>query len=147
MAMMAAFQKSLSFANFSTDTVPAPDRRSVRTSQFAAAGRGELQMGAFAATRACVWVIPLPVIISGAIRVWDSLNSQLAVPGLGLAPYCAPLDVRRVAGGFAGDRAPLVLGNQARLEQLETVEEAEDLVPAPWPDPLAGSLIHRHRFG
>src|SRR5580704_15431376 len=80
-------------------------------------------------------------------RRWDSLNSQLAVPGLGLAPYCAPLDVRRVAGGFAGDRAPLVLGNQARLEQLETVEEAEDLVPAPWPDPLAGPLIHRHRFG
>src|SRR5580693_2337843 len=45
MAMMAAFQKSLSFATFRTDTVPAPDRRSVRTSQFAAAGRGELQMG------------------------------------------------------------------------------------------------------
>jgi NADPH2:quinone reductase len=44
MTMMAAFQKSLSFATFSTDTVPAPDRSSVRISQFAAAGRGELQM-------------------------------------------------------------------------------------------------------
>jgi NADPH:quinone reductase len=44
MTMMAAFQKSLSFATFSTDTVPAPDRRAVRTSQFAAASRGELQM-------------------------------------------------------------------------------------------------------
>jgi NADPH:quinone reductase-like Zn-dependent oxidoreductase len=44
MTMMAAFQKSLSFAAFSTDTVPAPDRRAVRTKQFAAAGRGELQM-------------------------------------------------------------------------------------------------------
>ena len=112
MAMMAAFQKSLSFATFRTDTVPAPDRRSVRTSQFAAAGRGELQMGAFAATRACVWVIPLPVIISGAIRGWDSLNSQLAVPGLGLAPYRAPLDVRRVGGSLAGDQTPLMLGTR-----------------------------------
>ena len=27
MTMMAAFQKSLSFATFSTDTLPAPDRR------------------------------------------------------------------------------------------------------------------------
>ena len=44
MTMMAAFGKSLSFATFSTDTVPAPDRRTVRTSQFEAAGRGELQM-------------------------------------------------------------------------------------------------------
>jgi NADPH:quinone reductase-like Zn-dependent oxidoreductase len=44
MTMMAAFQKSLSFATFSTDTVPAPDRSSVRISQFAAADRGELQM-------------------------------------------------------------------------------------------------------
>ncbi len=44
MTMMAAFQKSLSFATFSTDTVPAPDRRAVRTEQFEAASRGELQM-------------------------------------------------------------------------------------------------------
>jgi NADPH:quinone reductase-like Zn-dependent oxidoreductase len=42
--MMAAFQKSLSFATFSTDTVPSPDRRAVRTEQFEMAGRGELQM-------------------------------------------------------------------------------------------------------
>ena len=44
MTMMAAFQKSLSFATFSTDTVPSPDRRAVRTEQFEAASRGELQM-------------------------------------------------------------------------------------------------------
>ncbi len=44
MAMIAAFQKSLSFATFSTDTVPKPDRRAVRTEQFEAASRGELQM-------------------------------------------------------------------------------------------------------
>ena len=44
MTMMAAFGKSLSFATFSTDTVPEPDRRAVRTEQFEAASRGELQM-------------------------------------------------------------------------------------------------------
>ena len=44
MTMMAAFQKSLSFATFSTDTVPEPDRRAVRTGLFEAASRGELQM-------------------------------------------------------------------------------------------------------
>src|ERR1035437_6088927 len=44
MTMMAAFQKSLSFATFSTDTVPRPDRRAVRTEQFEAASRGELHM-------------------------------------------------------------------------------------------------------
>jgi hypothetical protein len=44
MTMMAAFQKSLSFATFSSDTVPSPDRLVVRTEQFAAAGRGELKM-------------------------------------------------------------------------------------------------------
>jgi NADPH:quinone reductase len=44
MTMMADFQKSLSFATFSTDTVPEPDRRAVRTGQFEAASRGELQM-------------------------------------------------------------------------------------------------------
>ena len=31
-----------------------------------------------------------------------------------------------------------MLGDQARLEQLETVEGAEDLIPAPRPDRLAG---------
>src|SRR6266567_5437984 len=75
------------------------------------------------------------------------LNSRIAIPRLGLTPYRAPLDVRRVGGGLAGDRTPLVLGDQARLEQLETVEEAQDLIPAPRPDPLAGPLIHRHRLG
>jgi NADPH:quinone reductase-like Zn-dependent oxidoreductase len=40
--MMAAFQRSISFATFSADTVSADDRRPVWTDQFAAAGRGEL---------------------------------------------------------------------------------------------------------
>ncbi|MFD3587590.1 zinc-dependent alcohol dehydrogenase family protein [Streptomyces sp. NPDC058683] len=43
MSMVAAFRRSLSFATFSADTVPATDRRAVRTGQFAAAGRGELE--------------------------------------------------------------------------------------------------------
>ncbi|WP_333769805.1 zinc-binding dehydrogenase [Streptomyces sp. IBSBF 2435] len=42
MAMVAAFQKSLTFATFSTDTVPGAERRAVRAEQFAAAARGEL---------------------------------------------------------------------------------------------------------
>ncbi|MFF0223772.1 zinc-dependent alcohol dehydrogenase family protein [Streptomyces sp. NPDC004629] len=41
--MMAAFQKSMSFATFSAATVPASDRRAVRAGQFAAASRGELR--------------------------------------------------------------------------------------------------------
>ena len=40
--MMAAFQKSMSFATFSAATVAGPDRRAVRTEQFAAVVRGEL---------------------------------------------------------------------------------------------------------
>jgi NADPH:quinone reductase len=44
MRLFSAFQKSLSFATFSSDTVPAADRRAVRTAQFEAAGRGELEM-------------------------------------------------------------------------------------------------------
>ncbi|WP_262698336.1 MULTISPECIES: zinc-dependent alcohol dehydrogenase family protein [Streptomyces] len=43
MTMMAAFQKSMSFAAFSAATVAGPDRRAVRTEQFAAASRGELR--------------------------------------------------------------------------------------------------------
>ncbi|MGW4907513.1 zinc-binding dehydrogenase [Streptomyces sp. NPDC004270] len=43
MSMVAAFRRSLSFATFSADTVPAADRRAVRTGQFAAVGRGELE--------------------------------------------------------------------------------------------------------
>ncbi|MGS2641089.1 zinc-binding dehydrogenase [Streptosporangium sp. LJ11] len=43
MRMMAAFQKSLSFSTFSADTVPETDRRAVRSEQFAAVRRGELQ--------------------------------------------------------------------------------------------------------
>lgn len=43
MRMMAAFRKSMSFATFSADTVGAPERRAVRTEQFAAAARGELR--------------------------------------------------------------------------------------------------------
>jgi NADPH:quinone reductase len=42
MAMFAAFQKSLSFATFSADTVSWPDRRAAVAGLFAAAGRGEL---------------------------------------------------------------------------------------------------------
>jgi NADPH:quinone reductase-like Zn-dependent oxidoreductase len=41
--LMAAFQKSMSFATFSAATVAEPARRAVRMEQFAAAGRGELQ--------------------------------------------------------------------------------------------------------
>jgi NADPH2:quinone reductase len=42
MKMFAAFQKSLSFATFSTNTVPESDRRAATAELFAAAGRGEL---------------------------------------------------------------------------------------------------------
>ena len=44
MQLLAAFQKSLSFATFRSDTVHAADRRTVRTGQFAAASREELPM-------------------------------------------------------------------------------------------------------
>jgi len=43
MTMMAAFQRSTSFATFSAGTVPGADRRDVGTAQFAAASRGELR--------------------------------------------------------------------------------------------------------
>jgi NADPH:quinone reductase len=42
MEMFAAFQKSMSFATFSGNTVTEPDRRAVTAELFAAAGRGEL---------------------------------------------------------------------------------------------------------
>ena len=42
MKLMAAFQRSMSFATFSSDTVAGPDRLAVRTEQFAAAAQGEL---------------------------------------------------------------------------------------------------------
>ena len=42
MPMFAAFGKSLSFATFSTDTVPAPDRRAAITELLAAGRRGEV---------------------------------------------------------------------------------------------------------
>jgi NADPH:quinone reductase-like Zn-dependent oxidoreductase len=42
MEMFAAFQKSMSFATFSTDTVAEADRRAVIAELFTAAGRGEL---------------------------------------------------------------------------------------------------------
>ncbi|KPI23509.1 NADPH:quinone reductase [Actinobacteria bacterium OV320] len=41
--LMAAFRKSLSFATFSSDTVPGLDRQAVRSSQFADAARGDLR--------------------------------------------------------------------------------------------------------
>jgi hypothetical protein len=41
---------------------------------------------------------------------------------------------------------PWCLGDQARLEQLEPVEEAEDLIPAPRPDRLEhGEALMRGR--
>jgi NADPH:quinone reductase-like Zn-dependent oxidoreductase len=43
MRLMDAFRRSLSFATFSSDTVPGPDRRMVRSSQFADAARGDLR--------------------------------------------------------------------------------------------------------
>ncbi|MET9613756.1 zinc-dependent alcohol dehydrogenase family protein [Kitasatospora indigofera] len=43
MRLMDAFRKSLSFATFSSDTVPAPERQAVRSAQFAAAARGDLR--------------------------------------------------------------------------------------------------------
>jgi NADPH:quinone reductase-like Zn-dependent oxidoreductase len=43
MEMFTAFQKSMSFATFSTDTVPAPGRRAAIAALFAAAGRGEVR--------------------------------------------------------------------------------------------------------
>lgn len=42
MAMMRSFQRSLSFATFSLNTVPIPARNAARAEQFAAASRGEL---------------------------------------------------------------------------------------------------------
>ncbi|MFJ9917225.1 zinc-binding dehydrogenase [Actinacidiphila glaucinigra] len=41
--IMASFRKSVSFATFSTATVPPADVRAVRGEQFAAAGRGEIE--------------------------------------------------------------------------------------------------------
>ncbi|MFI2477063.1 zinc-binding dehydrogenase [Nocardia xishanensis] len=43
MEMVAAFRKSMSFATFSADTVPALERRAVTAEMFAAASRGELK--------------------------------------------------------------------------------------------------------
>ena len=42
MSLMRSFQKSLSFATFSLNTVPVPERNRVRAEQFEAAARGEL---------------------------------------------------------------------------------------------------------
>ena len=43
MELLRAFQKSMSFATFSTDTVPVAERRAAIAGLFAAAGRGELR--------------------------------------------------------------------------------------------------------
>ncbi|MEU8789619.1 zinc-binding dehydrogenase [Streptomyces sp. NPDC048643] len=43
MRLMDAFRRSLSFATFSSDTVPGPERQAVRSSQFAAAAGGLLR--------------------------------------------------------------------------------------------------------
>jgi NADPH:quinone reductase-like Zn-dependent oxidoreductase len=44
MALFAAFQRSLSFATFSADTVPAADRIEMTTELLTAATRGELSV-------------------------------------------------------------------------------------------------------
>jgi NADPH:quinone reductase-like Zn-dependent oxidoreductase len=41
--LIDGFRRSLSFATFSADTVPAPDRQAVRAAQFAAAAHGDLR--------------------------------------------------------------------------------------------------------
>ncbi|MGW3765398.1 zinc-dependent alcohol dehydrogenase family protein [Streptomyces sp. NPDC005131] len=43
MRLTGAFRRSLSFATFSSDTVPGPDRQAVRSSQFAEAALGDLR--------------------------------------------------------------------------------------------------------
>ncbi|MFE4696862.1 zinc-binding dehydrogenase [Streptomyces sp. NPDC056738] len=43
MRLMDAFRRSLSFATFSSDTVPGPDRQAVRSSHFADAVHGDLR--------------------------------------------------------------------------------------------------------
>lgn len=43
MRLVDAFRRSLSFATFSSDTVPGPHRQAVRTSQFADAAHGDLR--------------------------------------------------------------------------------------------------------
>ncbi|WP_405724393.1 zinc-dependent alcohol dehydrogenase family protein [Streptomyces sp. NBC_00028] len=43
MRLMNAFRRSLSFATFSSDTVPGPDRQAVRSSHFADAADGDLR--------------------------------------------------------------------------------------------------------
>jgi NADPH2:quinone reductase len=43
MSLMGSFQRSLSFATFSLNTVPIPERNRVRAEQFEAAARGELR--------------------------------------------------------------------------------------------------------
>ncbi|MGX1267396.1 zinc-dependent alcohol dehydrogenase family protein [Streptomyces phaeoluteigriseus] len=43
MRLMDAFRRSLSFATFSSDTVPGPDRQAVRSAQFADAAHGGLR--------------------------------------------------------------------------------------------------------
>lgn len=42
--LMTTFRKSLTFATFSADTVPPEQRRTLRTTQFAAAARGEIPL-------------------------------------------------------------------------------------------------------
>ncbi|CAL9541872.1 hypothetical protein SUDANB6_04277 [Streptomyces sp. enrichment culture] len=43
MRLMEAFHKSLTFAPFSSATVPGPDRQAVQSAQFAEAARGDLR--------------------------------------------------------------------------------------------------------
>jgi hypothetical protein len=73
-----------------------------------------------------------------------ALNSQLAIPGL--RPTLSRWMFGVPVAAWPVTERHLVLGDQAQLEQLETVEEAEDLIPAPRPDRLHGPLVHRLRL-
>ncbi|MEU8348806.1 zinc-binding dehydrogenase [Streptomyces sp. NPDC048845] len=64
MRLMDAFRRSLSFAAFSSDTVPGPDRQAVRSSHFADAAHGDLRTVVHA-------VLPLDQAVS-AHRQMDS---------------------------------------------------------------------------
>ena len=85
MTMMTAFQKSLSFATFSTDTVPSPDRRAVRTEQFEVASRGELQMvvNHAAGVTDCLMPCPCSRLPSTARRSSRHCGSSWPFPGIG----------------------------------------------------------------
>ena len=83
--------------------------------------------------------------IDGVVDVVNRIGEVKAALPLPLAGDTAPADVGRDRPGLAGDRAPLVLGHQAWLDQLEVPEEAEDAVPGAGQDRLARPLVDLHR--